>query len=36
MLAELALLGRFRCTNEVLFSKRFHESASCHLSKRKC
>ena len=25
MLAELALLGRFRCTNEVLFSKRFHE-----------
>lgn len=34
MLAELALLGRFRCTNEVLFSKRFHESASCHLSEK--
>ena len=30
MLAELALLGRFRCANEVLFSKRFHENASCH------
>ena len=29
MLAELALLGRFRCANEVLFSKRFHENASC-------
>ena len=34
MLAELALLGRFRCPNEVLFSKRFHESASCHLSEK--
>jgi glycosyltransferase involved in cell wall biosynthesis len=34
MLAELALLGRFRCSNEVLFSKRFHESASCHLSEK--
>ena len=34
MLAELALLGRFRCPNEVLFSKRFHESASCHLDEK--
>jgi glycosyltransferase involved in cell wall biosynthesis len=34
MLAELALLGRFRCANEVLFSKRFHESASCHLNEQ--
>jgi glycosyltransferase involved in cell wall biosynthesis len=34
MLAELALLGRFRCANEVLFSKRFHESASCHLDEK--
>ena len=34
MLAELALLGRFRCSHEVLFSKRFHESASCHLSEK--
>ena len=34
MLAELALLGRFRCANEVLFSKRFHESASCHLNEK--
>lgn len=34
MLAELALLGRFRCPSEVLFSKRFHESASCHLSEK--
>ena len=34
MLAELALLGRFRCPNEVLFSKRFHENASCHLNEK--
>jgi glycosyltransferase involved in cell wall biosynthesis len=34
MLAELALLGRFRCANEVLFSKRFHESASCSLNQK--
>jgi glycosyltransferase involved in cell wall biosynthesis len=34
MLAELALLGRFRCQNEPLFKKRFHESASCHLSEK--
>ena len=34
MLAELALLGRFRCPNEVLFSKRFHEGASCHLDEK--
>jgi glycosyltransferase involved in cell wall biosynthesis len=34
MLAELALLGRFRCQDEVLFSKRFHESASCHLDEK--
>ena len=34
MLAELALLGRFRCSTEVLFWKRFHEDASCHLSEK--
>lgn len=34
MLVELALLGRFRCSNEVLFSKRFHEDASCHLNEK--
>lgn len=34
MLAELALLGRFQCSNEVLFSKRFHEDASCHLNEK--
>ena len=34
MLAELALLGRFRCSSEVLFLKRFHEDASCHLTER--
>jgi glycosyltransferase involved in cell wall biosynthesis len=28
MLAELALLGRFRCANEQLFLKRFHASVS--------
>jgi glycosyltransferase involved in cell wall biosynthesis len=32
MLAELALLGRFRCANERLFSKRFHANVSCALS----
>jgi len=31
MLAELALLGRFRCANERLFLKRFHASASAAL-----
>ena len=34
MLAELALLGRFRCANEALFSKRFHENASCALNQK--
>jgi glycosyltransferase involved in cell wall biosynthesis len=34
MLAELALLGRFHCPTEVLFWKRFHEDASCHLSEK--
>jgi glycosyltransferase involved in cell wall biosynthesis len=34
MLAELALLGRFRCSSDALFSKRFHEDASCHLSEK--
>jgi glycosyltransferase involved in cell wall biosynthesis len=34
MLAELALLGRFRCPDEVLFSKRFHGNASCHLNEK--
>jgi hypothetical protein len=28
MLAELALLGRFRCANERLFFKRFHANVS--------
>jgi glycosyltransferase involved in cell wall biosynthesis len=31
MLAELALLGRFRCANERLFSKRFHANVSAAL-----
>lgn len=34
MLAELALLGRFRCSNEALFSKRFHESVSWSLNQK--
>src|SRR6185437_12356575 len=32
MLAELALLGRFRCANERLFFKRFHTNVSWALS----
>ena len=32
MLAELALLGRFRCANERLFLKRFHANVSYALS----
>ncbi|VIO65181.1 Putative glycosyltransferase EpsE [Bradyrhizobium ivorense] len=31
MLAELALLGRFRCANERLFLKRFHPNVSAAL-----
>ena len=31
MLAELALLGRFRCANERLFLKRFHANVSAAL-----
>jgi len=31
MLAELALLGRFRCANEQLFLKRFHANVSAAL-----
>ena len=34
MLAELALLGRFHCANEVLFSKRFHEKVSWSLNQK--
>lgn len=34
MLAELALLGRFRCANEILFSKRFHEDIGWAVSKK--
>lgn len=34
MLAELALLGRFKSSNECLFSKRFHENVSWALSKK--
>jgi glycosyltransferase involved in cell wall biosynthesis len=34
MLAELALLGRFRCANEVLFSKRFHADVSWALNQK--
>ena len=34
MLAELALLGRFRCADEVLFFKRFHEGASWALNQK--
>jgi glycosyltransferase involved in cell wall biosynthesis len=34
MLAELALLGRFRCANEALYLKRFHASASWALNQR--
>jgi hypothetical protein len=32
MLAELALLGRFRCANERLFLKRFHANVSWALN----
>jgi hypothetical protein len=32
MLSELALLGRFRCTSERLFLKRFHSNASATLN----
>lgn len=34
MLAELALLGRFRASHEPLFQKRFHEAASWALDQR--
>jgi glycosyltransferase involved in cell wall biosynthesis len=34
MLAELALLGRFRCANERLFFKRFHADVSWALSQK--
>ena len=34
MLAELALLGRFRCANERLFLKRFHADVSWALSQK--
>jgi glycosyltransferase involved in cell wall biosynthesis len=34
MLAELALLGRFRCANERLFFKRFHANVSWALSQQ--
>ena len=34
MLAELALLGRFKCADEILFSKRFHEQVSWSLSQK--
>lgn len=34
MLAELALLGRFRCVDERLFFKRFHANVSCALSQK--
>jgi glycosyltransferase involved in cell wall biosynthesis len=34
MLAELALLGRFRCSNDVLYSKRFHGNASSALNQK--
>jgi glycosyltransferase involved in cell wall biosynthesis len=34
MLAELALLGRFRCANEALYLKRFHANASSALNQR--
>jgi glycosyltransferase involved in cell wall biosynthesis len=34
MLAELALLGRFRCANEPLFLKRFHTKVSWALDHR--
>jgi glycosyltransferase involved in cell wall biosynthesis len=34
MLAELALLGRFECSNDVLFSKRFHENVSWSLNQK--
>jgi glycosyltransferase involved in cell wall biosynthesis len=34
MLAELALLGRFQCSEDILFSKRFHADASCHLNEK--
>jgi glycosyltransferase involved in cell wall biosynthesis len=32
MLAELALLGRFRCSGKVLYAKRFHGKASFSLN----
>lgn len=34
MLAELSLLGRFRCDPAPLFCKRFHADASCHLDEK--
>ena len=34
MLAELALLGRFRCANERLFLKRFHANVSWALDQK--
>lgn len=34
MLAELALLGRFRCAEERLFLKRFHPDVSCELDQK--
>jgi glycosyltransferase involved in cell wall biosynthesis len=34
MLAELALLGRFRCANDRLFLKRFHANVSWALDQR--
>jgi glycosyltransferase involved in cell wall biosynthesis len=34
MLAELALLGRFRCANERLFLKRFHANVSSALNNK--
>jgi glycosyltransferase involved in cell wall biosynthesis len=34
MLAELALLGRFRCCDEALYAKRFHGKGSFSLNQR--
>src|SRR5215211_2082095 len=34
MLAELALLGRFRCVNDRLFLKRFHDNVSWALDQK--
>ncbi len=34
MLAELALLGRFRCSDQALYAKRFHGNASFSLNQR--